>query len=121
MQEAVAAIQTSGLTKRYGSVQALVGLDLEVRPGEIFGFLGPNGAGKSTMIRILLGFLHPTEGSARVLGRDAAGDSVEIRRRIGYLPGGIALYDSLSGNDALEYLGDTFDVHSTRIPPGDRT
>jgi len=106
VQDDVAAIRTGGLTKRYGSVQALVGLDLEVRPGEIFGFLGPNGAGKSTMIRILLGFLHPTDGSARVLGLDAASESVEIRRRIGYLPGGIALYDSLSGNDALEYLSD---------------
>jgi ABC-2 type transport system ATP-binding protein len=102
----VAAIRTTGLTKRYGSVQALVGLDLEVRPGEIFGFLGPNGAGKSTMIRILLGFLHPTDGSATVLGLDAASESVEIRRRIGYLPGGIALYDSLSGKDALDYLSD---------------
>jgi len=101
-----AAIETRALTKRYGSVEALTDLDLEVRPGEIFGFLGPNGAGKSTTIRILLGFLHPTAGGARVLGLDAVTQSVEIRRRIGYLPGGIAVYDSLSGADALEYLGD---------------
>lgn len=107
MQDApTAVIATRGLGKRYGSVQALVGLDLEVRPGEIFGFLGPNGAGKSTMIRILLGFLHPSTGSARVLGGDVERDSVEIRGRIGYLPGGIALYDSLSGRDALDYLSD---------------
>jgi ABC-2 type transport system ATP-binding protein len=100
------AIETRALTKRYGSVEALTDLDLEVRPGEIFGFLGPNGAGKSTTIRILLGFLHPTAGGARVLGLDAVEQSVEIRRRIGYLPGGIAVYDSLSGADALDYLGD---------------
>ena len=106
MADAAAAIVTNGLTKRYGSVQALVDLDLEVRPGEIFGFLGPNGAGKSTTIRILLGFLHPTHGSARVLGRDVEAESVEVRRRVGYLPGGIALYDSLSGKDALDYLSD---------------
>jgi ABC-2 type transport system ATP-binding protein len=83
-----------------------VDLTLDVRAGEIFGFLGPNGAGKSTMIRTLLGFLHPTQGGATVLGLDVTTDSVEIRRRIGYLPGGIALYDSLSGRDALDYLVD---------------
>jgi len=97
-------IATDSLTKHYGNVQALVDLTLDVRPGEIFGFLGPNGAGKSTMIRTLLGFLHPTRGSATVLGLDVVADSVEIRRRTGYLPGGIALYDALSGADALEYL-----------------
>jgi len=100
------AIETRALTKRYGSVPALTDLDLVVRPGEIFGFLGPNGAGKSTTIRVLLGFLHPTAGGARVLGLDALDESVEIRRRIGYLPGGIAIYDSLSGAAALDYLSD---------------
>ena len=99
-----AVLATRALTKHYGNVKALVDLTLEVRRGEIFGFLGPNGAGKSTLIRTLLGFLHPTHGSATVLGRDIVTDSVEIRRRTGYLPGGIALYDSLSGADALEYL-----------------
>ena len=99
-------IRTEGLTKYYGSVRALESLDLEVVRGEIFGFLGPNGAGKSTMIRTLLGFLHPTDGRASVLGLDIVEGSVEIRRRVGYLPGGIALYDSLSGADALAYLND---------------
>jgi ABC-2 type transport system ATP-binding protein len=103
------AIATQGLTKHYGSVTALVALTLDVHVGEIFGFLGPNGAGKSTMIRTLLGFLHPTQGSATVLGLDIVADSVEIRRRTGYLPGGIALYDSLSGGDALAYLADLQD------------
>jgi ABC-2 type transport system ATP-binding protein len=101
-----AAIRTQALTKHYGGVRALESLSLEVQPGEIFGFLGPNGAGKSTMIRTLLGFLHPTAGSAQVLGMDIVSNSVEIRRRVGYLPGGIALYDSLSGADALDYLND---------------
>jgi ABC-2 type transport system ATP-binding protein len=100
------AIRTQGLSKHYGSVQALVELDLEVQSGEIFGFLGPNGAGKSTLIRTLLGYLHPTAGSATVLGLDIVSDSVAIRRRVGYLPGGISLYDSLSGADALDYLND---------------
>jgi ABC-2 type transport system ATP-binding protein len=84
----------------------MVDVTLDVRAGEIFGFLGPNGAGKSTMIRTLLGFLHPTAGSATVLGLDVTEASVEIRARTGYLPGGIALYDSQSGSDALAYLND---------------
>jgi ABC-2 type transport system ATP-binding protein len=103
---ALPAIRTEGLTKHYGSVRALNSLSLEVRTGEIFGFLGPNGAGKSTTIRTLLGYLHATSGTARVLGLDVATESVEIRRRTGYLPGGIALYGSLSGEDALDYLAD---------------
>ena len=99
-----AVISTSGLTKHYGSVAALNDVTLDVRQGEIFGFLGPNGAGKSTMIRTLLGYLHATHGSARVLGRDIVAESVEIRRLTGYLPGGIALYDSLTGEQVLDYL-----------------
>jgi ABC-2 type transport system ATP-binding protein len=115
----MSAIATTGLTKLYGHrrlpiralgrgestiVRALENLTIEVAEGEIFGFLGPNGAGKSTMIRLLLGFLHPTAGSASVLGLDAVRESVEIRRRVGYLPGGIALYDSLTGERLLDYL-----------------
>jgi ABC-2 type transport system ATP-binding protein len=112
------AIVTAGLTKHYGharrfgppgrahetEVRALDDLSIGVREGEIFGFLGPNGAGKSTLIRLLLGFLHPTAGSATVLGHDAVTESVEIRRRVGYLPGGIALYDSMTGERLLDYL-----------------
>jgi len=105
-QEPRPIISTRALTKHYGRVEALSGLTLEVRPGEIFGFLGPNGAGKSTMIRTLLGFLHPTSGTASVLGMDVTLESVEIRRRTGYLPGGIALYDSLTGEQVLDYLSD---------------
>jgi len=109
-----AAIRTEALTKHYGPVRALEALSLEVRAGEIFGFLGPNGAGKSTTIRTLLGFLHPTAGSASVLGMDIVSQSLDIRRRVGYLPGGIALYDSLSGADVLAYLNDLQDRPATR-------
>ena len=114
----MAAIATSGLTKHYGRalpvhppgrphaavVRALDDLDIEVREGEIFGFLGPNGAGKSTMIRLLLGFLHPTAGRASVLGLDTVRDSVAIRSRVGYLPGGIAFWDGLTGERLLDEL-----------------
>jgi ABC-2 type transport system ATP-binding protein len=105
----VSVIVTEGLSKRYGrAVTALDSLSIEVRAGEIFGFLGPNGAGKSTTIRLLLGYLHPTAGSATVLGLDTERASVEIRRRVGYLPGGIALYDNLTGHDLLDYLADLY-------------
>ena len=97
-------ISTRALTKHYGDIAALDDLTLDVHPGEIFGFLGPNGAGKSTMIRTLLGFLHPTSGAAQVLGMDITAESVGIRRLTGYLPGGVALYDSMSGEQVLDYL-----------------
>ena len=114
------AIETTGLTKDYGHarrphppgsaaptvVRALDDLTISVQEGEIFGFLGPNGAGKSTAIRLLLGFLHPTAGRASILGFDAVRDSVEIRRRVGYLPGGIAFWDNLSGERLLDELSD---------------
>ena len=110
-----AAIATRGLTKHYGHprglrgrsagvIEALSDLDLEVREGEIFGFLGPNGAGKTTLIRLLLGYLHPSAGSATVLDLDTEHQGLAIRARTGYLPGGIALYDSMSGADLLDYL-----------------
>jgi ABC-2 type transport system ATP-binding protein len=109
-----AVISAHGLTKHYGSVRALTDLSLDVRRGEIFGFLGPNGAGKSTFIRTLLGFLHATRGTATVLGHDIATDSVEIRRSTGYLPGGIALYDSLTGEQVLDYLVELQDTEPRR-------
>jgi ABC-2 type transport system ATP-binding protein len=113
----VNAIETVALTKHYRHrrlpfltleppVRALDALAITVRQGEIFGFLGPNGSGKSTTIRLLLGLLHPTAGDARVLGLDIRRDSVAIRRRTGYLPGGIALYDSLTGERLLDYLAE---------------
>jgi ABC-2 type transport system ATP-binding protein len=98
------AIATAGLTKDYGSGHGLFGLDLEVARGEVFGFLGPNGAGKSTTMRLLLDLIKPTSGSARILGLDTAAESLEIRRRVGFLPGDFALYPKLTGRAVLDYL-----------------
>jgi ABC-2 type transport system ATP-binding protein len=97
-------IVTSGLSKDYGSGRGLFGLDLEIRQGEVFGFLGPNGAGKSTTMRLLLDLIRSTSGSARVLGLDTVRKSLEIRRRVGFLPGDLALYPKLTGRAMLDYL-----------------
>ena len=97
-------IVTAGLSKDYGSGRGLFGLDLEIAQGEVFGFLGPNGSGKSTTMRLLLDLIRPSSGSARVLGLDTRRDSLEIRRRVGFLPGDLALYPKLTGRVVLDYL-----------------
>jgi ABC-2 type transport system ATP-binding protein len=97
-------IVAAGLSKDYGSGRGLFGLDLEVGQGEVFGFLGPNGAGKSTTMRLLLDLIKPTSGSARVLGLDTRTESLDIRRRIGFLPGDPALYPKLTGHAMLDFL-----------------
>lgn len=101
--EHIPAIETRGLTKTYGDVTAVDGLDLVVEPGEIFGFLGPNGAGKSTTINMLLGFLEPSSGNAAILGSDAQAESLDVRNQIGVLPEGYGLYDRLPGRKHLEF------------------
>jgi len=98
------AIRTTRLTKDFGGGHGLFGLDLEVERGEILGFLGPNGAGKSTTMRLLLDLIKPTSGSATLLGLDSRADSLEIRRRVGFLPGELALYPTLTGAAMLDYL-----------------
>src|SRR5689334_16741575 len=98
-----AAIETIGLGKRFGRVEALKGIDLSVAAGEVFGFLGPNGAGKTTTIRLLLDFLRPTRGRALVLGLDARADAIAIRRRIGYLPAELVLDPRLKAGQLLDY------------------
>jgi ABC-2 type transport system ATP-binding protein len=98
------AIQTVDLSKRYGSIQALEGLNLTVQPGEVFGFLGPNGAGKTTTIRLLLNLIRPSRGRAAVLGLDSRRDSLAIRRRVGYLPGDGAYYRPLTGESLIGTL-----------------
>lgn len=101
----MAAIQTSGLTKRFGEdVIAVDSLDLTVEEGEVFGFLGPNGAGKSTTINMLLDFVRPSDGTATVLGMDAQADADTIRQHIGVLPEGAALYNRLTGVEHLEWV-----------------
>jgi ABC-2 type transport system ATP-binding protein len=99
------AIVTAGLTKSYGDTLALDDLDLEVRSGEVFGFLGPNGAGKTTAIRLMLDVLRPDTGTATVLGLDPRADGVEMRRRVGYLPGDFATDGRQSPREFLTYLG----------------
>ena len=107
--EDIPAIQIQQLFKNYGRVQALRGLDLEVRRGEIFGFLGPNGAGKTTTIRCLLDLIRPNGGVQRVLGLDPQKDALAVRARTGYLPGELHLDDAFTVEGALRYLNDLRD------------
>ena len=100
------AIGTSGLTKDFGGGHGVFELDLAVRRGEVLGFLGPNGAGKSTTMRLLLDQIRPTAGSAEVLGLDCRRDSLEIRRRVGFLPGDFALHPRLTGEATLDFLAE---------------
>jgi ABC-2 type transport system ATP-binding protein len=98
-------IRTERLTKSYGSHRGIIELDLEVQPGEIFGFLGPNGAGKTTTMRVLLDLIRPTSGRATVFGIETSVDPVAIHRRVGYLPGEFDLYDRLTGAQTVTYFG----------------
>ncbi len=98
------AIKTLGLTKYYGKQLGIERLDLTVERGEIFGFLGPNGSGKSTTIRLLLDLLKPTAGAASVLGLDPRRDALEVRDRVGYLPGDLSLYGDMTGRQLCAYF-----------------
>ncbi len=98
------AITTTGLTKFYGKTPGIVDLDLTVRTGEVFGFLGPNGAGKSTTIRVLMDFLRASRGKATILGLDSHRDSLEIRRRVGYLPADLVLYPQMTARELFGYF-----------------
>jgi ABC-2 type transport system ATP-binding protein len=98
------AIETEGLTKRYGRHRGIEDVSFEVRPGEVFGFLGPNGAGKTTTIRTLLDLIHPTSGSARIFGLDSRRESVAIRARIGNLPGDFGFGRETPGGEAVRLL-----------------
>jgi ABC-2 type transport system ATP-binding protein len=100
------AIEAQGLFKSYGKVQALRGVDLEVRRGELFGFLGPNGAGKTTTIRCLLDLIRPNGGALRVLGFDPQANPVAVRARTGYLPGELSMEDNLRVEGQLRYYND---------------
>ena len=99
----VSAIVAAGLTKRFGKLTAVADLDLRVEAGEIVGFLGPNGAGKTTTIRMLMGFLRPTSGTAKVLGVPAG--SVGVRGRIGYLPGELRIDPAMTGAQLFGWYG----------------
>jgi ABC-2 type transport system ATP-binding protein len=99
------AVEVRGLHKSFGRFEALRGLDLSVRRGEVHGFLGPNGAGKSTTIRVLLGLLRADRGEIRLMGGDPWRDVVELHRRLSYVPGDVSLWPSMTGGEMIDLLG----------------
>ena len=102
---AAPAISTEHLTRRFGDLVAVQDVNLRVAPGQFFGFLGPNGAGKSTTIKMLTGLLAPTSGRMQILGVDLTQDSVEVKRQIGVVPEGMALFGRLTGSEYLNFVG----------------
>jgi len=101
---------TNKLTKKFGEFYAVRDLDLDVRPGEIYGFLGPNGAGKSTTIKLLLGLLRPSGGTATIFGKDARKHGTKLKRWMGYLPGELDLYENLTPNQLFRYSASLYGV-----------
>lgn len=99
-----AAIQTKGLTKDYGAGHGIFDLDLTVEEGEVIGYLGPNGAGKTTTIKLLMGMIHATRGSATILGFDADGDAVTLKRKIGYVPGELPQFGGWRASEIVAYI-----------------
>ncbi|MBF6354233.1 ABC transporter ATP-binding protein [Nocardia higoensis] len=97
-------VLTDRLTKSYGRLVALREVDLRIERGEVFGYLGPNGAGKSTTLRVLMGMLRPTAGRAELFGMDAWSAAVAVHRRVGYVPGELALYPRMTGRQHIDYL-----------------
>jgi ABC-2 type transport system ATP-binding protein len=99
-------IRVEGLTKDYGQRRAISNLNFEAKQGEIVGFLGPNGAGKTTTMRILTGFMPPTDGTAMVAGYDVLAESLEVRKRVGYLPETVPLYTDMTAFEYLKFMAD---------------
>ncbi len=109
-----AAVQTTSLTRRFGDFTAVQDVDLSVAPGQFFGFLGPNGAGKTTTIKMLTGLLAPTSGRIEILGQDFTGDTVELKRQIGVVPEGLALFGRLTAPEYLRFVGRMYGLdHAT--------
>ena len=104
------AIHTVDLTKRYGSLTALDHLNLQLEPGDVFGFIGPNGAGKSTTMKILAGLLQPSSGEARILGKTVADNGDFVRRNVGYMPDSFGVYDDLKVSEYLEFFASAYHV-----------
>ncbi|MBN8869661.1 MAG: ABC transporter ATP-binding protein [Solirubrobacterales bacterium] len=100
-----AVIEVDGLVKDFGSTRALDGLDLTVEQGQVHGFLGPNGSGKSTTIRVLLGLIKASGGSARLFGQDPWKNAVTLHRRLAYVPGDVNLWPNLTGGETIDMLG----------------
>ncbi len=110
---AAPAISTEHLTRRFGDLVAVQDVNLRVAPGQFFGFLGPNGAGKSTTIKMLTGLLAPSSGRMQVLGIDLTQDSVEVKRQIGVVPEGMALFGRLTGSEYLNFVGRMYGLDRT--------
>src|SRR5579864_6500324 len=109
-------IEVANLTKRYGSTLALDHVTFAIQPGEVVGLLGPNGAGKTTMLKMLTGYMPPTEGSARVANFDILDQSLDVRRRIGYLPETNPLYEELAVYESLEWTARLRQMEPNTIP-----
>ena len=99
------AIRTEQLTRRFGALTAVDGVDLRVNAGQFFGFLGPNGAGKSTTIKMLTGLLAPTSGRMELLGLDFQRNPIDVKRQIGVVPEGMGLFERLTGSEYLHFVG----------------
>jgi ABC-2 type transport system ATP-binding protein len=109
----IAAIETEGLTRRFGPLVAVDGVNLQVGSGQFFGFLGPNGAGKSTMIKMLTGLLQPSAGRIRILQLDLEMNLVDVKRQIGVVPEGLALFDRLTPTEYLIFAGRMYGLDAT--------
>jgi ABC-2 type transport system ATP-binding protein len=107
-------IQVNGLTKDYGARRAIANLTFDAEQGEVVGFLGPNGAGKTTTMRILTGYMPPTEGTATVAGYDVVEESLEVRKRVGYLPETVPLYSDMTALDYLKFMADLRHIPNSR-------
>jgi ABC-2 type transport system ATP-binding protein len=108
-------VHTQSLGKRYGDFEAVADLNLQVGGGVLFALLGPNGAGKTTTIRMLMGILQPSGGTARIAGLDCFADRVEVKRRIGYLPDEPIFYDHLRGREIIRFVGEMHGLSGTQI------
>src|SRR5262245_61516745 len=115
------AVETQRLTRDFGSLRAVDGIDLAVPTGSFFGFLGPNGAGKSTTIKCLTGLLRPSSGTMRILGIDPIADPVSVKRRIGVVPEDLALFDRLTAPETLRFVAEVhgLDASVARERSGD--
>src|SRR6195256_6296353 len=113
-QPPVPAVQTKGLTRMYGNIAALYGLNLTVNKGDLFGFIGSNGAGKTTTLRILATFLAPSAGTARVLGHDVVRDADAVRHVIGYMPDFFGVYKDMEVTEYLDFFGACYKIPSTQ-------
>jgi len=109
----VSALTTRALSRQFGAFTAVQDVNLTVSPGQFFGFLGPNGAGKSTTIKMLTGLLAPSSGSIEILGMDIVAHSQEVKRQIGVVPEGLALFGRLTGSEYLRFVGSMYGLDRT--------